>query len=86
MTISVELTLKPLQDDYEPVIIQFIKKLKASNLKVLKNRLSTQVYGGYDEVMRTLTVEIKEAFELIKSGLLHMKIVKSDRYDYEPYF
>lgn len=86
MNISVELTLTPLHDDFEPVIIRFIKKLRASNLKVLENPLSTQVYGDYDEVMNLLTSEIKEAFELIERGLLFMKIVKSDRYDYEPHF
>jgi len=86
MKISVELTLTPLQDDFEPVIIHFIKKLRASNLKVLENPLSTQVYGDYDEVMQVLTSEIKEAFELVERGLLYMKIVKSDRQDYEPHF
>lgn len=86
MNISVELTLTPLHDNYEPAIIHFIKQLRASNLKVLENPLSTQVYGDYDEVMRLLTVEIKDAFELTERGLLHMKIVKSDRYDYEPHF
>lgn len=86
MNISVELTLTPLQDDYEPAIIHFIKQLRASNLKMLENPLSTQVYGAYDEVMRILTTEIKGAFELIENGVLHMKIVKSDRYDYEPHF
>ncbi|WP_298898422.1 hypothetical protein [uncultured Psychroserpens sp.] len=86
MNISVELTLTPLHDDYEPAIIHFIKKLRASNLKVLENPLSTQVYGNYDEVMTLLTSEVKEAFELIENGLLHMKIVKSDRHDYEPHF
>lgn len=86
MKISVELTLTPLHDDYEPAIIHFIKKLRTSNLKVLENPLSTQVYGDYDEVMQLLTLEIKEAFELIESGLLFMKIVKSDRHDYEPHF
>ena len=86
MKISVELTLTPLQDDYEPAIIHFIKKLRASNLKVLENPLSTQVYGDYDDVMKLLTSEIKEAFELIDKGLLYMKVVKSDRYDYEPHF
>ncbi|HLT33013.1 MAG TPA: hypothetical protein VKZ98_04420, partial [Aquaticitalea sp.] len=72
MKISVELTLTPLHDDYEAAIIHFIKKLRLSGLKVLENSLSTQVYGEYDEVMRILTVEIKEAFELIERGLLHM--------------
>lgn len=86
MKISVELTLTPLQDDFEPAIIHFIKKLRASNLKVIENPLSTQVYGDYDKVMEVLKTEIKEAFELIDKGLLYMKIVKSDRYDYEPHF
>lgn len=86
MKISVELTLTPLQDDFEPSIIHFIKKLRDSNLKVHENPLSTQVYGDYDEVMNLLQTEIKEAFELIERGLLYMKIVKSDRYDYEPHF
>lgn len=86
MNISVELTLTPLHDDYEPAIIHFIKQLRSTNLKVLENPLSTQVYGDYDEVMRVLTLEIKEAFLLIENGLLHMKIVKSDRRDYEPHF
>lgn len=86
MKISVELTFTPLHDDFEPAIIHFIKKLRVSNLKVLENPLSTQVYGNYDEVMHLLSTEIKDAFELIENGLLYMKIVKSDRHNYEPYF
>lgn len=86
MNISVELTLTPLQDDFEPAIIHFIKKLRASGLTVIENPLSTQVYGDYDVVMNLLNTEIKEAFELIDNGLLYMKIVKTDRHDYEPHF
>ena len=86
MKISVELTLTPLHDDYEPSIIHFIKKLRNSGLKVIENPLSTQVYGDYDKVMKMLTMEIKEAFELMERGLLFMKIVKSDRRDYEAHF
>lgn len=86
MKISVELTLTPLQNDFEPAIIHFIKKLRASNLKVLENPLSTQIYGSYDEVMQLLNTEIKEVFQLIDKGLLYMKIIKSDRHDYEPRF
>ncbi|MDO5607152.1 MAG: hypothetical protein Q4G08_01730 [Capnocytophaga sp.] len=86
MKISVELTLSPLQDDFEPPIIHFIKKMRASGLAVLENPLSTQVYGDYDDVMHLLNNEIKETFELMDRGLLYMKIVKSDRQDYEPHF
>lgn len=86
MKISVELTLTPLQDDFEPAIIHFITKMRSSNMIVLENPLSTQVYGDYDEVMNVLQAEIKEAFELIENGLIYLKIVKSDRHDYEPHF
>lgn len=86
MNVSVELTLSPLQDNFEEPIIHFIKNLRSSGLTVLENPLSTQVYGSYDEVMKVLQTEIKEVFELMDKGLLFMKIVKSDRSDYEPHF
>jgi len=86
MKISVELTLTPLQDDYETPIIAFIKKLRASGLKVLENPLSTQVYGDYDTVMTVLKNEGKAALEMTERGILFIKIVKSDRRDYEPHF
>ncbi len=82
MKISVELTLTPLQDNYEPAIIDFIKKLRASGLTVLENPLSTQVYGDYDEVMEILNKEMKTALESVERGLLYIKIVKSDRSEY----
>lgn len=86
MKISVELTLTPLQNEFEEPIINFIKKLRASGLTVLENPLSTQIYGDYDTVMQLLTLEIKEALTLLDNGLLLMKIVKTDRSDYEPNF
>lgn len=86
MKISVELTLSPLQDEYEPAIIDFIKRLRNSGLTVLENPLSTQVYGDYDEVMNLLQKEVKVALEAVERGLIYMKIVKSDRSEYEPHF
>ncbi len=86
MNISVELTFSPLQDDFEDHIINFIKSLRVSGLTILENPLSTQVFGEYDTVMKVLNAEVKTAFELMDKGLLFMKIVKSDRSDYEPHF
>ncbi len=86
MKISVELTFSPLQDDFEEHIIDFIKKLRSSGFTVLENPLSTQVFGEYEAVMKTLHTEIKTAFEMMDKGLLFMKIVKSDRSEYEPNF
>ena len=86
MKISVELTLTPLQDDFESTIIDFIKRLRNSGLTVLENPLSTQVYGDYDRVMDVLQKEVKTAMEAMENGLLHLKMVKTDRSDYEPHF
>ncbi len=86
MHISVELTLSPLQDDFEPPIIAFIKSLRASGLKIVENPLSTHIYGPYDQVMELVQTELKEVLEGMDHGLLFMKIVKSDRSDYEPHF
>lgn len=86
MNISVELTFTPLQDDFEPPIINFIKKLRASGLTVLENPLSTQVFGSYEDVMLVLQKEIQIALSAVEHGLLYIKIVKSDRSDYEPHF
>lgn len=86
MKISVELTLTPIQDNYEPAIINFIKSLRNSGLTVLENPLSTQVYGDYDIVMALLQKEMKTALEAVDRGLIYMKIVKTDRSDYEPHF
>ena len=86
MKVSVELTLSPLQDEFRAPVIHFIKKLRTSGLIVYENPLSTQVYGEYDRVMEVLTNEVKEVFDLVESGLIYIKIVKSDRHEYEPYF
>jgi uncharacterized protein YqgV (UPF0045/DUF77 family) len=86
MNISVELTLSPLQDSFETPIINFIKALRASGLRVMENPLSTQVYGPYDVVMDLIQTELKEVFAAMDQGLLFMKIVKSDRSLYEPHF
>ena len=83
MNISVELTLMPLQNDFEPAIIQFIKQLRNSGFTVMENPLSTQIYGEYDSLMSYLTKEIKTAFEKEDNVVLNMKIVKSDRSNYE---
>ena len=68
MRISVELTLSPLEDDYESPIIDFIKRLRNSGLTVIENPLSTQIYGDYDEVMEVLQEEMKTALEAIDRG------------------
>lgn len=86
MKISVEITLLPLQNDFEEYIIAFIKKLRTSKFTVLENPLSTQIYGDYEELMPFLTNEIKSSFKNQENTVINLKIVKSDRSNYEPNF
>lgn len=76
----------PLQDDYRNHIVSFIKRLRNSNFHIEENSLSTQVYGDYDEVMLFLNKELKESFIASNAIIANMKIVKSDRSNYEPRF
>ncbi len=86
MEISVELTLTPLQDHFEPPNIAFIKALRASGCAIIETPLSTQVYGEFSTVMSLVTKATKEAFEQTEHIILNMKVVKSNRSDYEPTF
>jgi|TARA_B100000768_G_scaffold144923_1_gene137590 uncharacterized protein YqgV (UPF0045/DUF77 family) len=86
MKISVELTLTPLQDDYESIIKDFIKSLRNSNLKIIETPLSTQVYGDYEKVMNSINDQIYKTFLNSESIIMNMKIIKSDRSDYVPNF
>ncbi len=86
MKISVELTLTPLQNDFESPIISFITTLRNSSFKTIETPLSTQIYGDYSLLMTFLTEEIQAVFSDSEHILIHMKIVKSDRSKYEPDF
>ncbi len=86
MQISVELTLLPLQENFKDTIKDFIVCLRNSKFTVLENPLSTQVYGEYHEVMAFLTETIGNTFTNSEHVLINMKVVKSDRSDYEPSF
>lgn len=86
MKVSIDLTLSPLQDNYETHVINFIKALRNSDFTVLENPLSTQIYGDFDTLMPFLNEQIKASFENQNICVLTMKIVKTDRSHYEPHF
>ena len=76
----------PLQDQYETPIKEFIKCLRASDFKVIENPLSTQIYGAYAPLMIFLTEVIETSFKGFDSGMINLKIVKSDRSGYRSNF
>jgi uncharacterized protein YqgV (UPF0045/DUF77 family) len=78
MNISVEVSYYPLHNEFIPPIKDFIERLNTNKLIAVKtNGMSTQVFGEYDEVMKSITSEIKASFELPHSVFI-LKIVNVD--------
>lgn len=85
MKISVEITFAPLEDEYEDKIKNFIFSVRKSGFKFSENPLSTHIYGEYTSLMYFLTKSIQESFQEIDSGIISLKIFKSDRSKYVPF-
>ncbi len=76
--ISVEISYYPLNEAYKPPIKDFIGRMKSyENLNVRTNTMSTQVFGGFRDVMSALTNEIGKSFELPHS-IFVLKIINAD--------
>ena len=86
MKISVELTLAPLKNNYVATIKSFIKKIRKLGVIINETPLSTQIYGEYDEVMNMIIPMIRKTFEDEDAVMLHIKMIKGDRSQYEPDF
>ena len=79
MTISVEISMYPLQLDYGTPILQFIEKLKTyKELEIRSNTMSTQVFGEYGMVMDTIKKEMQSAFLTEDAVVMVMKFVNKD--------
>ena len=78
MNISVDISYYPLQEEFIPPIKDFIARINKNKLLIVKtNGMSTQVFGEFEEVMHTLSSEIKSSFELPHSVFI-LKIINAD--------
>jgi uncharacterized protein YqgV (UPF0045/DUF77 family) len=79
MRISVDLSLYPLNEDFVPIIIDFIHRLEAhEGIEMARNAMSTQVFGDYDTVMAAITTEMRHSFETHGRSVIVAKIVGAD--------
>lgn len=79
MKISVDISLYPLKDDYLPAIESFIERADATpGINVVKNRLSTQLFGDYDQIMDWLKVEFKRTYEEYGQGIFATRFLMGD--------
>ena len=79
MKASVDISLYPLAEDYIPAIKEFIERLQQyPEVDVLRNNLSTQLYGDYDIVMDLLKVEISNSWDKYGKGIFVVKFLLDD--------
>jgi len=79
MKLSVEISMYPLDGNYEEHILSFIKRIKSyPNISSKTNSMSTQIFGEYDVVMSFLQKEMKPVFvDKIKTVMV-MKFINAD--------
>lgn len=81
MKCSVEISYYPLRAEFVTPILEFIKRLRTyPEIETVTNGMSTQIFGEYSTVMKSLTKEIENAFELPHSVFI-LKIVNADLKD-----
>lgn len=79
MKVSVEISLYPLDQNYIPPIKEFIDRLKAhTDLKVVENTMSTQVYGDYAKVLEVVSAEMQNTHTNTPKAAFVLKVLNGD--------
>ncbi len=80
MEISVDISMYPLQKEFEAPILAFIAKLELEDsIEVVRNELSTQVHGDYKSIMALLEKEMFSVFAEIPDSIFVLKFVGNNR-------
>jgi uncharacterized protein YqgV (UPF0045/DUF77 family) len=79
MKASVDISLYPLADEYIPAIKEFIERVQEyPEIAVVRNDLSTQLYGDFNQIMELLTIEVKLSWEKYGKGIFVIKFLRDD--------
>lgn len=71
MKISVEISMYPLDADYNEKVMSFLNSLYSfDNIEIESNHMSTLIWGEYDDVMNCINISIKQSFEELQSSLV----------------
>jgi uncharacterized protein YqgV (UPF0045/DUF77 family) len=79
MKASVDISLYPLADEYIHAIKEFIERVQQyPEVAVVRNDLSTQLYGDYEEIMDLLKVEVRLSWEKYGKSIFVIKLLRDD--------
>ena len=78
MKVAVDISLYPLDENFIPPIKNVIERLgEHEGVEVEYNRMSTQLRGEFDVVMRALTEEIRTTFADVPKAVFAIKILNN---------
>jgi len=79
MQVSVDISLYPLRDQFIPPISDFIDRLGSyDELEVVRNAMSTQVYGPYQRVLEIVNAEMQRTHQQTPKASFILKILNGD--------
>jgi uncharacterized protein YqgV (UPF0045/DUF77 family) len=79
MKASVDISLYPLADEYIPAIKEFIDAVQQyPEIAVIRNDLSTQLYGDYEQIMDLLKIEVRLSWEKYGKSIFVIKLLRDD--------
>ena len=85
MKASVDISIYPLQENFENSIKDFIRKLRKTPFEIIETPLSTQIYGDFHEIMDWLDKNLHNTFISEDHCVVSLKIIKGDRSEYKPF-
>jgi uncharacterized protein YqgV (UPF0045/DUF77 family) len=81
MNISVDISLYPLDAGFSDLVLDFIDRISGiEGIKVVRNTLSTQLFGDYKQVMALLEAEMATSFAQLPHSIFVLKIIGTDRH------
>ncbi|NNF34374.1 MAG: hypothetical protein HKN68_09715 [Saprospiraceae bacterium] len=79
MTVTLEISLYPLKDEYESDIIPFIQSLNSnSEIQVYTNAMSTYVKGDWEVVNNVMSTALESLWSKGGTSSTVMKIIPRD--------
>ena len=76
MNVAVEVSMYPLHDEFLPPIDAFLAELNGhAGIEVTTNRMSTQLFGDYDQVMELVKTATRQAHEQFGKAVFVYKVI-----------
>jgi len=78
MNCSIEISMYPLCDNFEEIVLDFISKLEKAGLDYRVSGISTQIFGDYDEVWPKLGEAMKSSYDSFPKASFVIKVLSGE--------